>query len=349
MYAEKHAFRRFQDDLKNGRLASVVLLCGKEQYLVKWALDTIINKFISPATRAMDLSSIDADDIQQPFGDAVIAASETLPMFSAKRVVAAGNYKGLVSDDVRHVKDESMNRLTDYISKVPESVILVFTGILSDGKKTLPKAVAKFGAIYDFGPLGRSELKSFAAKRFKAAGTDISDRCMDMLLDETGYFNRESDYDLYSFDADITKLIAMSEDRTVKPGDVETAVLGDANTFVFDLLDSISGNDKEKSFRMLHDILTSGTAAFSLIGLIAGQFELLLSVSQMCADGVRPSEMARKAGANEYRIKKLLPYVRLFSISDIRRILKCAYDCDRNIKTGLLKEQTALELFIASV
>ena len=54
-------------------------------------------------------------------------------------------------------------------------------------------------------------------------------------------------------------------------------------------------------------------------------------------------------GASEYRIKKLMPYVNRYSQDKLKQILSSAYETDRNIKTGLLDQQLALEMFAAGI
>ena len=60
--------------------------------------------------------------------------------------------------------------------------------------------------------------------------------------------------------------------------DIEAAVCGDMETFVFDMLDGISSGQKDKAYRILYNMLHSGSDVFSVIGAIVSQFEMMLSV-----------------------------------------------------------------------
>ena len=59
--------------------------------------------------------------------------------------------------------------------------------------------------------------------------------------------------------------------------------------------------------------------------------------------------MHKKLGGSEYRIKKLIPYANKYSVEKLKHTLSGIYEVDRNIKTGLLDGQLALEMFIASI
>lgn len=172
---------------------------------------------------------------------------------------------------------------------------------------------------------------------------------MSRLIDSTGYFNRESDYRLFSFVNDIRKIIAHSDGNKVTEDDIDKTVRGDAETFVFHMLDGLSGNRREKAFRVMYNMLRSGTDPYYVIGAIASQFELMLSVRQLRGKGMGLREIHRELGGSEYRIKKLIPYADRYPEDKLKKILTEIYETDRNIKTGLLDARTALELFTAGI
>ena len=45
----------------------------------------------------------------------------------------------------------------------------------------------------------------------------------------------------------------------------------------------------------------------------------------------------------------MIPYTNKYSVAKLKQILSSAYETDRNIKTGLLEGQLALEMFIAGI
>ena len=96
-------------------------------------------------------------------------------------------------------------------------------------------------------------------------------------------------------------------------------------------------------------MLHSGSDPFSIIGAIVSQFEMMLSVKQMREEGLDLAAIRKKLGGSEFRIKKMLPYVNKLTVTKLKETLSAIYQVDRNIKTGLLEPQLALEMFIAGI
>lgn len=342
----KHSFKVFSENLKNGNIGQVLLMYGVEQYLVKWAVETLASKNVNPATLAMDYIVLDEEGVTTT---QVIEACETFSMFSDKRVVWVKNFKPLGSDSPKGYTKEAIKELADYVTTSNDQTILIFSAEEIKANAILPASLKKTGQCYDFDKIDKAELFSFAKKRFKSANVEISQSGLSRLIDATGYFNKESDYRLYHFESDIQKIIAHCQDNKVSEEDIDRTISGDMETFVFDMLDGISGNQKDKAFKILYNILNSGSDAFSIIGAIVSQFELMLSVRQLRDDGQDLPSMHKRLGGSEYRIKKMIPYANKYSVERLKQILSSIYEVDRQIKTGLLDSQMALELFIAKI
>ncbi len=344
--AVKHSFKVFAEDLKNRNIGKVILMYGIEQYLVKWAVDTLVENFVNPAVKAVDYVVLDEDNSSC---SEIIAAAETFTMFSERRVVWVRNFKPLAGDNVRGYSKDDLVELAAYLESCNESTILIFSSEDIKGSATVTAALKKYGQVYHFDSIDKGDLRSFAAKRFKAAGVGITKSAVDTLIDVTGYYNRESDYRLYNFDNDIQKIIAHSDGIQIAEEDIMNAVSGDMDTFVFDMLDGITNNQKEKAFSVLYNILHGGNDIFPIIGMIASQFELMLSIKQMRQDAMDIKAIHKKLGGSEYRIRKLLPHVSRFSEEKLKKTLSEIYEVERNIKEGLLAPQLALEMFIAGI
>lgn len=348
MYTEKkrHAFKVFSQDLKEDRVEKVNLMYGREEYLVRWAVDALAEKYVSPGAKAVDFVILDDETAEV---DSIIEAAETFSIMSQRRVVWVRDFRPLGSDNARGYTKAELSRLVSYIEDSNDGTFLVFSAEEINQTSMVSAALRKNGKLYNFETLDRTELTSFASKRFKSAGLDISAGAMRLLLEATGYYNRESDYTLYNFENDIRKIISHSDGKRVTEEDVECCVSGDGDKFVFDMLDGISAGRKDRAFTIMHNIIGNGGEISPLIGAIVSQFELMLSVRQMRDDSMNTAQITKALGASEYRIKKMMPYVNRYSQEKLKQILSSAYETDRNIKTGLLDQQLALEMFAAGI
>ena len=101
----KHSFKVFSEHLKNETFEKVLLMYGVEQYLVKWAVETLVKKYVNPATTSMDYVLLEGEEASC---SRIIEAAETFSMFSARRIVWVRNFKPLLSDSARGFSKEEI-------------------------------------------------------------------------------------------------------------------------------------------------------------------------------------------------------------------------------------------------
>ena len=348
---ENKSFQAFSADMRNDNLKKVLFMYGPEQYLVKWAVESIKKKYVNQASEVMDFVVIEDEHIE---AENIIEACETFSMFSEKRVIWVKDYAPLMTDGIpRGYSESSITSLIEYVEHSNDNALLIFSCERPIGKSKLVKAIKKASSWYEFVSLSRPELMSFAAKRFRSAGVEIKPAEMSMLINSTGYENKESDYRLYNFENDIMKVIAHAENGRVTEDDIYTVVDGDNATFVFDLLDGISGNNKSVAFEILDNRFRDDyQEAPKITAAIASQIETMYIIKEFEVKSDRPvsaRQINEYTGINEYRIKKLMQYVNRYSMDKIRDMLHGIYESNRNIVTGVLDGQTALEMFIAKI
>ena len=370
-------YRDFLKDLKSGNIAPFVLLYGREQFLVDWAVKALREKYVNKATEVMDYQVLDPD----ADADTLAAAIQTLPMMSERRVVVTRDLPVLSSSKAKGYKSDDIDSLVDLISRSKSSseepapslfggaglmgeaceedpgmtggggTLCIMSSEEIDGRGKIVKALKKYGSVYEFDSLSTEELQAFAAKRFHAAGLKIGRREMDFLIRETGYGNRESEYRLFNFDNDIKKIIACTDGQYVTRDAIAETVIGDSDTFIFDLLDGISGNDKSRAFQILGTRLAKDQyEAMSVTGAICSQIEIMYEARELSIRaGMNPRDIAAHTGLNEYRVRKALGYANRYSLEKLRSMLENIYDVNKNIINGLMEPRLALEMFIAGI
>ena len=350
MYRDVHPFETIQSDLKSGKIPGVVLLCGKEQFLVDWAKKSIQDMYLNPASKVLDLTLLEEEEYQ---GDSFMAeifdSIETVPLLSEKRVIIVKSDKVFAASDKKEGKNSDVSRLCAALQNMPETTQVIFLGETVDKNTKLPRFIKDHGKIYDFGPLTRRTLVNFANKRFRDGGVSLSGEVMDYLIDSTGYFNQESDYNLYTFANDIAKMIAMAEDGVLTKDIVKDTVESDVETFIFSLMNSISGNKKGEALKLIHNIAGSASDVSRILTMIINQFDIMYSVKQMMGDRVPDRIIVQNLGIKDARLKVLKPYIVKISEEKLKEILLSAYRIEQNIKMGLLNQHTALELFVAEI
>lgn len=347
----EHAFRRIQADLKNDTLKNIMIFYGPEDHLIRWSADKVRERYVDPAVEMFDLMKLDgavctAADIR--------SACETMPMMSEKRVVivddfnAGGRRNSKADEEEDDEKQDKNDELIEYFSNFPESTVLILISREPDKRRKLFKTIQKYGADYEFDRLDMTRLKAFITKHLRTGGKKFDMDVPAMIAEMSGYFDKESDYTIDNLINDISKIIDHSGD-CITVEDVEETVAGNEARDVFAFSEALAAGRKGEALSLLTPLLSYGEKEFKLLGLICSQFETVLLVNEMRADGLTTSAMHDRTGIHEYRIKKSLPLAQRYTVSRLRHILMKAYEVDRNIKSGLSEPRTALELFVAMV
>jgi len=84
----EHPFRtivkQFKTSAQTGDYPQVILLCGREDFLINWAKKFIKEQVVEPSAAEIDFSSF-SDENSDPYE--ITAACETLPLMSRKKLV----------------------------------------------------------------------------------------------------------------------------------------------------------------------------------------------------------------------------------------------------------------------
>ncbi len=339
------SFKQFEKDLKDSNVKSLCLLYGKEEFLVKWAKEALASKYVQDGFKDFDLIKLDGQ--QDVNSGTIINACETLPMMSERKVVIVDmfkNFDGSSGDE----KDEK--ELLAYLKQVPENCLLVFAcGEKVDKRKKIFKTIAESGAVYELGKLDEADLVKWIQKRIKAKGKFITPNLVQSLIENTGYYDKESEYNLFNFENDIRKVCHHASSENIEKEDIEQTVSGNVERDVFALIDALSRKDKMYALEMLSSLMAYGEGIYGVLALLFRQYEHLFKISEMKNNNVPMSEIRQKLGMPDFIIKKLVGYADKYNTAKLSSILQEAYRIDKSIKTGFLDQRLALELFIANV
>ena len=337
------AYKDFVNDFRKEILKDVLFFYGAEDYLMDWAVSQIISRYVDEEWRSLDVKHIDG---------AVAGAYEIMgearaySMFSDKRVIIVRNYLPLY----RKSADAGSDELLDFASRKQDSSVLIFVlesryagEITSYGKKMIKSAGA-----YEFARLERADLKSFISKRIHSGGKMIARREMELLIDISGYYNRDSTYTLTQLDADTGKLVRACSGDNITGDVIEDLLTGDNDRYVFNLVDAVVSGNRSRAMEIAETIIREEDGSMQIIALLIKQLEIMYDSLELSREGMSLSQMAKKTGINEFRFKKAWQAAGAYSPARLKRLLIDLYNIDRDIKRGDIDKDVALELFVLS-
>ena len=334
---KEQVFKKLLHDISAGDIPNVLLLFGEETFLTDWAAAKLTERFVSESARVLDLTVFEPGTL---VSDELADACRTLPMFSERKVV--------IIEAAFDITEE----ILEYAESISDPCLLIIKAVDSKSQKAaerISKRIAKFGKMYEFGPISGDELMAFIVKRFRAEGKQVSPQAANLLAASCGYTNKDIDYALYNLENDIKKIAAYQKGDVIGEDDVLAGLSDNVEHAVFKMLDSISDNKKDRAFMTLRDLLKSGADEHFILAVIAGQLELMLIVKQLRSEGMNKEQIAKKTKVHEFRVGKAMKFQQKYDENELKRILLSAYETDDKIKSGLLEPALALELLIAGI
>lgn len=154
--------------------------------------------------------------------------------------------------------------------------------------------------------------------------------------------------DMYRLENELMKLAFLQSDGEISEEAVRMLVSFAPGGTVFEAIDLIVSGQRDGAIRLFARELGKGEDAFRILGSCAWQLRLLLSVRDWYDRGVRQSQsIADQAGLKEYSVRKCLSSISKLSMARLNRSLAFLSEADTLIKTGGLRPDLAIYLFVA--
>ena len=97
---------------------------------------------------------------------------------------------------------------------------------------------------------------------------------------------------------------------------------------------------------MYYDLLALKEPPMRILFLLTRQYRILYQVRGLMKKGYGRKEIASKAGLHPFAAGKYMDQAKRFRTREIRAILEDSADIEQRVKTGLLTDNLAVELFL---
>lgn len=157
--------------------------------------------------------------------------------------------------------------------------------------------------------------------------------------------------DLRQLDQELIKLADYAgRERTVTRADVRRLTPATRAANIFELVDALGLGDAPTAGRLLqHALDNDGEQPLRLLGMIARQYRLIIQAKALQADGLKPPEIARELGVQEWTAPKLMTQAGRHTFGRLERALEQILAADEAIKTGRLTDREALDVLLAEL
>lgn len=319
--------KNLKEDLSSGNLKKVYLLYGEETYLKTLYKNKLKNAVI-PEGDTMNLSVYEGKNIDVK---EVISQAETMPFFADRRLILIEN-----SGFFKTASQE----LAEYLSGMPQETCMVFVENEVDRRGKLYKAVKNAGRAVELKRQDERTLMNWVLSTLRKEKKNITSATMELFLTHTGN-------DMEYIQKELEKLLCYTMGRDVITSeDVEQICTVRTENKIFDMIHAIAEKKQKKALDLYYDLLALKEPPMRILYLITRQFNLLMQVKQMQAQGFDQNSIAEKLKMQSFIVRNYLRQARSFQIEELKTAVRDCVDAEESVKTGRMNDVMSVELLI---
>ena len=321
--------QKINQDIKTGQFQKIYLIYGEEAYLRQQFAKRLVDAIVADDTMNCTYFKGKETDITQ-----VISIADTLPFFSERRVV--------VIEDSGLFKKES-KELADYLSTMPDTTCMIFRESEVDKRNRLYKTVKTLGYVSEMKRQTDRELERWVFGMLQREGLNITNGNMSYLLQCIGN-------DMSLLKNEVEKLISyLGEKKVVDRGDIDAICSIQTTGHIFDMIDAMSRHNQKKAMRLYYDLIQVKEPAMRILYLINRQYMQFYQVKELMEQGMQGKELASEVGLSPYIANKICQKANAFTLEQLKHCMEKCLEMDEGIKTGLIKDQVAVEMLIVKL
>jgi len=326
------------------------ILSGQDDFSLGGSLEEIKRGIGDQALLAANTTILDG---QQVTLDQLRAVCETVPFLSERRLVIVN---GLLERFEPKSKSSGQKKITPvanqqneykllatYISKIPDSTILVLIDGRLGRNNPLFRALSARAEVKTFPLLRNTELRKWTQRRVIEEGGSISPGAVDLLVRLVGS-------NLWIMKSEINKLVLFTSGRRIEEEDVKRVVSYAHQANVFAMVDAILEFKAGIAEQSLHQLLERGAAPAYLLVMLLRQVEMIVRANGLRSQGKPEVEIQNKLGlTSEFTLRKMLEQARRYSLERLKEVYHRLLETDLSIKTGKYGGELALNILIAEL
>lgn len=332
----------FFKEAKAGEIGPLYLFTGPEQLLVRQAVELLKTQLVQPDYADFNLSILDGEEAP---ADALFSALETMPFFQDRKLIVVKEAPYFKASQDR-LSEDQRERLEKCLSSPAEDTVLVFLAPQTDKRKRLSKALSAKGQWVSFDKLDKPDFEKWLQRQVESSGLKTAPADLKYLAEVTGYLDKGSELTLQDISTDLERLISYTGDAPLTRNKIDVIFQKPLEYNVFAMTDHIAEGNASQALAMLQELRQDGEAEIKILFMIARHFRILMRFKLFSESGVPERELAAKAGAQPFLVKKYGLQAARLGRSGLKTALEQILETDRAIKTGRMEPETALELLL---
>jgi DNA polymerase-3 subunit delta len=290
------------------------------------------NKLIEIKNKINDNVSVIEYDLSSDSIYNIIDEIKTISMFDEIKFIKVKN-----AENLENVKGNSLNELLASMNDEDNKNYIVF--ISTEANKS--QSYDKVKKLSNFISLNTKSLKpeQFILKSFEDDGYKINNGAVMLLL------NSSPTHSMLNSNIEILKCYKCDE-KTINEKDILDIISRPLEDATYNLVNQVLLNNKKKVFQMLDDLRKLGVKDSQIIYALQSKFIEMYDTYILAKSRFKEEDLMTIFGVSRGRAYYMLQNVKGKTLDDIKIKLNQLNKLDYNIKSGKIKEDMALELYL---
>lgn len=343
--------------IKSGELSGVYYIYGTDRYAVEKYSRAMAAKVVAKGDEAYNLHRFEGRDLDV---EGLAEVCDAYPMFADKlcAVVSDLDLEEETKQRPGHksINSDRMKLLTDTVSDIPETTVLIFCTPNIDvcGGKKKPTAknkklidlVSKHGTICELNVKSRGENVKMIVSRISKQGSTIDERAAGMIFDRCG-----GDMNMTINEAN--KLASYANGGHITENDVAALTPDNSDAKSYYLADAVAVGNMSRAMELYSELTADpeNTPVY-LLYVLTGSMNDLYRARLALDSGKSVGSVMQDFGYSplmEFKVKNSFAAVRKTSTEKLRRCLEILSDADMDMKSGAGDPGIVLEKAIVSM
>ncbi len=342
--------------IKESSFSPVYLFYGEERYLQEELISHLAAAFLGQNSE-YGREKYDGNTLS--LGQVVERLDEK-GLFSSRKLLIVDNPPYLAPPKKNEEKDDTGKETpqgsidkshVEFLGKYLEQAaagdqqsILIFLTRGVDRRKKIFKILDKYGTVSECSPLKGEALASWIRNKVSRLGKKIDKQALEKIL-------LSGNRDLNFLSNELSKYTAyLGPDEEMITADVvENLFSGDIQGDVFKLSDAIAEGDITSAQNILNLLFRRREIPLLIFFMLVRHYRLLLQAHSLMEDGLPQQEFASSLEVHPFVAGKLREQAVLYSGRVLEEVLIALQDADRQIKTGRIEPERALELTLGRI
>ena len=319
--------KKLSEEIREGNLKQVYLLCGEEAYLRRQYRDRVKKALLGDG----DLMNLNCFEGKGIVPGEEIDLAQTMPFLAERRVLVIEN-SGFFK--------RGGEALAEYLADPATSAYFLFVETEIDKRSRLYKAAAARGRVIECKTPDEGVLKRWVVELLAKENKRITQRDLDLFLEKTGT-------DMENIRGEVEKLVCYCLDReAVSAQDIEAVCVRQIGSRIFDMVEAVADKKQRRAMELYYDLLTLKEPPMRILFLIARQFNLLLQVKELKNKGYDTRSIGEKVGLKGFIAGKYVSQAAKFKEAELRQALTDCVETEEAVKTGRMNDVMSVELLI---